>query len=239
MGKAVIVSACRTPVGRFLGSLKGFGAPELGALVVKEAVARAEIRPDDVEEVIMGNVLSAGLGQNPARQAAIKAGLPVKVPAFTLNKVCGSGLKAVSLAAQAIRAGDHHVIVAGGMESMSNAPYLLKGGREGLRLGHGELIDSMISDGLWDVYEDFHMGCCGEAVAEKYGISRQAQDGYALGSHRKAIAAIDAGKFKAEIGAVPVAQKKGGPRSFETDEGPGPDNSIGTLRRLEPALQGS
>jgi len=237
MGKAVIVSACRTPVGRFLGSLKGFGAPELGALVVKEAVARAEIRPDDVEEVIMGNVLSAGLGQNPARQAAIKAGLPVKVPAFTLNKVCGSGLKAVSLAAQAIRAGDHHVIVAGGMESMSNAPYLLKGGREGLRLGHGELIDSMISDGLWDVYEDFHMGCCGEAVAEKYGISRQAQDEYALGSHRKAIAAIDAGKFKAEIVAVPMSQKKGPPLSFDTDEGPRRDTSIETLARLKPAFK--
>ena len=237
MGKAVIVSACRTPVGRFLGSLKDFGAPELGALVVKEAVARAEIRPDDVEEVIMGNVLSAGLGQNPARQAAIKAGLPVKVPAFTLNKVCGSGLKAVSLAAQAIRAGDHHVIVAGGMESMSNAPYLLKGGREGLRLGHGELIDSMISDGLWDVYEDFHMGCCGEAVAEKYGISRQAQDEYALGSHRKAIAAIDAGKFKAEIVAVPMSQKKGPPLSFDTDEGPRRDTSIETLARLKPAFK--
>src|SRR5213593_1544328 len=237
MGKAVIVSACRTPVGRFLGSLKGFGAPELGALVVKEAVARAEMRPDDVEEVIMGNVLSAGLGQNPARQAAIKAGLPVKVPAFTLNKVCGSGLKAVSLAAQAIRAGDHHVIVAGGMESMSNAPYLLKGGREGLRLGHGELIDSMISDGLWDVYEDFHMGCCGEAVAEKYGISRQAQDEYALGSHRKAIAAIDAGKFKAEIVPVPVPQKKGPPIVFDTDEGPRRDTSIEALARLKPAFK--
>ncbi len=168
MSKAVIVSACRTPLGRFLGSLKVFQAPELGAIVVKEAVARAGIHPDDVEEVIMGNVLSAGLGQNPGRQAAIKAGLPVTIPAFTLNKVCGSGLKAVSLAAQAIRAGDHQLIVAGGMESMSNSPYLLKGGREGLRLGHGELVDSMISDGLWDVYENFHMGCCGEAVAEKY-----------------------------------------------------------------------
>src|SRR5438093_58159 len=237
MGKAVIVSACRTPVGRFLGSLKGFGAPELGALVVKEAVVRAEIRPDDVEEVIMGNVLSAGLGQNPARQAAIKAGLPVKVPAFTLNKVCGSGLKAVSLAAQAIRAGDHHVIVAGGMESMSNAPYLLKGGREGLRLGHGELIDSMIADGLWDVYEDFHMGCCGEAVAEKYGVSRQAQDEYALDSHRKAIAAIDTGKFKSEIVAVPVPRKKSPPVPFDTDEGPRRDTSIEALARLRPAFK--
>jgi acetyl-CoA C-acetyltransferase len=237
MNKAVIVSACRTAVGKFLGSLKGFQAPELGALVVREAVTRAGIRPDDVDEVIMGNVLSAGLGQNPARQAAIKAGLPVKVPALTVNKVCGSGLKAVSLAAQAIRAGDHHLIVAGGMESMSNAPYLLKGGREGLRLGHGELLDSMISDGLWDVYEDFHMGCCGEAVAEKYGISRQAQDEYALGSHRKAIAAIDAGRFKSEIVAVPVPQKKGPPVPFDTDEGPRRETSIEALARLRPAFK--
>src|SRR5881296_3650083 len=237
MSKAVIASACRTPIGKFLGSLKGLQATDLGALVVKEAVARAEIRPDDVEEVIMGNVLSAGLGQNPARQAAIKAGLPVKVPAFTLNKVCGSGLKAVSLAAQAIRAGDHHVIVAGGMESMSNAPYLLKGGREGLRLGHGELIDSMISDGLWDVYENFHMGCCGEAVAETYGIPRQAQDEYALGSHRKAIAAIEAGKFKAEIVAVPIPQKKGPPAVFDTDEGPRRDSTMEALARLKPAFK--
>jgi len=237
MNKAVIVSACRTAVGKFLGALKGFQAPELGALVVREAVARAGIRPDDVDEVIMGNVLSAGLGQNPARQAAIKAGLPVKVPALTVNKVCGSGLKAVSLAAQAIRAGDHHLIVAGGMESMSNAPYLLKGGREGLRLGHGELLDSMISDGLWDVYEDFHMGCCGEAVAEKYGVSRQAQDEYALGSHRKAIAAIDAGKFKSEIVAVPVPRKKAPPVPFDTDEGPRRDTSIEALARLRPAFK--
>jgi len=237
MGKAVIVSACRTPVGKFLGSLKGFQAPELGAMVVKEAVARAAIRPEEIEEVIMGNVLSAGLGQNPARQAAINAGLPVQVPALTVNKVCGSGLKAVSLAAQAIRAGDHHVIVAGGMESMSNTPYLLKGGREGLRLGHGELVDSMISDGLWDVYENFHMGCCGEAVAEKYGISRQAQDEYAVGSHRKAIAAIDAGKFKSEIVAVPIPQKKGPPALFDTDEGPRRDTSIEALSRLKPAFK--
>jgi acetyl-CoA C-acetyltransferase len=237
MGKAVIVGACRTPVGRFLGSLKGFQAPELGALVVKEAVARGSVRPDDVEEVIMGNVLSAGLGQNPARQSAIRAGLPVTVPALTVNKVCGSGLKAVALAAQAIRAGDHHVIVAGGMESMSNAPYLLRGGREGLRLGHGELVDSMISDGLWDVYENFHMGCCGEAVAEKYGIPRQAQDEYALGSHRKAIAAIDAGRFKAEIVAVQIPQKKGPPAVFDTDESPRRDTSIEALARLKPAFK--
>ncbi|MEK7798768.1 MAG: beta-ketoacyl synthase N-terminal-like domain-containing protein, partial [Acidobacteriota bacterium] len=220
MKKAVIVSACRTPVGKFLGSLKGFQATDLGALSVKEAVRRADLRPEQVDEVIMGNVLSAGLGQNPARQAALKGGLPVTVPALTVNKVCGSGLKAVALAAQAIKAGDHEVIVAGGMESMSNAPFLVRGAREGLRLGHGELVDAMVHDGLWDVYENFHMGCCGEAVAEKYEIPRQAQDEYALGSHRKAIAAIDAGKFKAEIIPVPVPQKKGPEVPFDTDESP-------------------
>ncbi len=237
MKKAVIVSACRTPVGKFLGSLKGFQATDLGALSVKEAVRRADLRPEQVDEVIMGNVLSAGLGQNPARQAALKGGLPVTVPALTVNKVCGSGLKAVALAAQAIKAGDHEVIVAGGMESMSNAPFLVRGAREGLRLGHGELIDAMVHDGLWDVYENFHMGCCGEAVAEKYEIPRQAQDEYALGSHRKAIAAIDAGKFKAEIIPVPVPQKKGSAVPFDTDESPRRDSSIEALARLQPAFK--
>ena len=237
MKKAVIVSACRTPVGKFLGSLKGFQATDLGALAVKEAVRRADLRPEQVDEVIMGNVLSAGLGQNPARQAALKGGLPVTVPALTINKVCGSGLKAVALAAQAIRAEDHEVIVAGGMESMSNAPFLVRGAREGLRLGHGELVDSMVHDGLWDVYENFHMGCCGEAVAEKYEIPRQAQDEYALGSHRKAIAAIDAGKFKAEIMPVPVPQKKGPAVLFDTDESPRRDSSIEALARLKTAFK--
>jgi len=237
MKKAVIVSACRTPVGKFLGSLKGFQATDLGALSVKEAVRRADLRPEQVDEVIMGNVLSAGLGQNPARQAALKGGLPVTIPALTVNKVCGSGLKAVALAAQAIRAGDHEVIVAGGMESMSQAPFLLRGAREGLRLGHGELIDSMVHDGLWDVYENFHMGCCGEAVAEKYEIPREAQDEYALGSHRKAIAAIDAGKFKSEIVPVPVPQKKGPAVPFDTDESPRRDSSIEALARLKPAFK--
>ncbi len=237
MKKAVIVSACRTPVGKFLGSLKGFQATDLGALSVKEAVRRADLRPEQVDEVIMGNVLSAGLGQNPARQAALKGGLPVTIPALTVNKVCGSGLKAVALAAQAIRAGDHEVIVAGGMESMSQAPFLLRGAREGLRLGHGELIDSMVHDGLWDVYENFHMGCCGEAVAEKYEIPREAQDEYALGSHWKAIAAIDAGKFKSEIVPVPVPQKKGPAVPFDTDESPRRDSSIEALARLKPAFK--
>jgi len=237
MKNAVIVSACRTPVGRFLGSLKTFQATDLGALVVREAIKRANLRPEEIGEVIMGNVLSAGLGQNPARQAALKGGLPVTVPALTVNKVCGSGLKAVSLAAQAIRAGDHEVVVAGGMESMSNAPYLVTGAREGLRLGNAQLVDSMIRDGLWDVYEDFHMGCCGEAVAEKYGVSRQAQDEYALGSHRKALAAIDSGKFRAEIVPVPVPQKKGSPAPFDTDESPRRDTSIEALSRLRPVFK--
>jgi acetyl-CoA C-acetyltransferase len=237
MKKPVIVSACRTPIGKFLGSLKSLPATAIGALAVQEAVRRAGVRPEDVEEVIMGNVLSAGLGQNPARQAALKGGLPVTVPALTVNKVCGSGLKAVSLAAQAIRAGDHEVVLAGGMESMSNAPYLVSGAREGFRLGHGDLVDSMIKDGLWDVYEDFHMGCCGEAVAEKYGISRQAQDEYALGSHRKAIAAIDAGRFRAEIVPVSLPQKKGPPIVFDTDEGPRRDTSIEKLATLKPAFK--
>jgi len=237
MHNAVIVGACRTAVGKFLGGLKGIPAPQLGALVVSETLKRAGVRPDEVEEVILGNVISAGLGQNPARQAALKGGLPVSVPALTINKVCGSGLKAVSLAAQAIRAGDHEIVVAGGMESMSNAPYLLFGAREGIRLGHGEMVDSMIRDGLWDVYEDFHMGCCGEAVAEKYGIPRQAQDEYALGSHRKAIAAIDAGRFKAEIVPVPLPQKKGPPVIFDVDESPRRDTTMEALAKLRPAFK--
>jgi acetyl-CoA C-acetyltransferase len=237
MPKAVITGAVRTPIGRFLGALKGLSAPELGALVVKEVVARAGLKPGDVEEVILGNVVTAGVGQNPARQAAIKAGLPVTVPALTINKVCGSGLKAVALAAQAIKAGDHEVLVAGGMESMSNAPYLIKGAREGFRLGHGEMVDAMIHDGLWEAYENYHMGCCGENVAEKYGIGRQAQDEYALGSHRKAIAAIDAGKFKAEILPVTLPQRKGPPVVFDTDEAPRKDTSMEALAKLKPAFK--
>jgi acetyl-CoA C-acetyltransferase len=239
MNKAIIVGACRTPIGKFLGGLKSFSATDLGAVVVREAVRRAAVKPEEVDEVIMGNVLSAGLGQNPARQAALKGGLPVTVPALTVNKVCGSGLKAVVLAAQAVRLGDHEIVVAGGMESMSNAPYLVpgSGAREGLRLGHGELVDSMIRDGLWDVYEDCHMGVCGEAVAEKYGVSRAAQDEYALGSHRKAIAAIDAGRFKAEIVPLPIPQRKGPPLVVDTDEGPRRDTSIEALGKLRPAFK--
>jgi acetyl-CoA C-acetyltransferase len=235
--QAVILSAVRTATGKFLGSLKGFTAPQLGAVVVREAVARAGIAPDRVDEVILGNVVSAGLGQAPARQAAIRAGLPPKVAALTINKVCGSGLKAVMLAAQGIVSGESDVVVAGGMESMSNCPYLLPKAREGFRLGHGELVDSMIFDGLWDPYENYHMGCTGEIVAEKYGVTRQQQDEYALQSHRKAIAAIQAGKFKDEIVPVPVPQRKGDPVPFEVDEAPREDTTLEALGKLKPAFK--
>jgi len=237
MREAVILSAVRTPTGKFLGTLKDHAAPRLGAIVVKEAVARAGLAPEDVDEVILGNVLSAGVGQAPARQAAIHAGLPPAVGALTINKVCGSGLKAVMLAAQGIATGDTDIVVAGGMESMSNAPYLLARAREGLRLGHGELLDSMIHDGLWDAYDDQHMGCCGEVVAEKYAVSRAEQDAFALESHKKAIAAIKAGKFKDEIVPVPIPQKKGDPVLFADDESPREDTSIEALGRLKPAFK--
>jgi acetyl-CoA C-acetyltransferase len=237
MREAVILSAVRLPTGRFLGSLKGFGAPALGAMVVREAVARAAVPPQQVDEVILGNVVSAGLGQAPARQAAIRAGLPPSVAALTINKVCGSGLKAVMLAAQGIAAFDSDVVVAGGMESMSNCPYLLPRVREGMRLGHGEALDSMILDGLWDPYEDYHMGCTGEIVAEKYGVTRAQQDAWALESHRRAIAAIKAGRFKDEILPVPIPQKKGDPVPFAVDESPREDTSLEALARLKPAFK--
>jgi acetyl-CoA C-acetyltransferase len=237
MRDAVILSAVRVPTGRFLGSLKGFAATELGAMVVKEAVVRAGIDPERVDEVIMGNVVSAGLGQAPARQAAIRSGLPPKVAALTINKVCGSGLKAVMLAAQGIATGDADVVVAGGMESMSNCPYLLTKAREGLRLGHGELLDSMIKDGLWDAYADYHMGCTGEVVAEKYGVTRKEQDEYALASHQKALAAIQAGRFKDEILPVPLPQKKGDPLMFAADEAPRADTTLEALGKLKPAFK--
>ncbi len=237
MREAVILSAVRVPTGRFLGSLKGFAATQLGAMVVKEAVARAGVDPERVDEVILGNVVSAGLGQAPARQAAIYSGLPPKVAALTINKVCGSGLKAVMLAAQGIAAGESEVVVAGGLDSISNCPYLVPAAREGMRLGHGELVDSMIKDGLWDAYSDFHMGCTGEIVAEKYGVSRREQDEFALHSHQKAIAAIKAGKFKDEILPVPLPQKKGDPLLFSTDESPREDTSLEALARLKPAFK--
>lgn len=237
MRSSVIVSAVRTPTGKFLGGLKSFTAPQLGAMVVKEAIRRAGIDSADVDEVIMGNVVSAGLGQAPARQAAIFAGLPPKVGALTINKVCGSGLKAVMLAAQGIATGDVDTVVAGGMESMSNCPHLLKGAREGLRMGNGTLVDSMIHDGLWDAYSDFHMGCTGEIVAEKYNVTRQQQDEFAVQSHKKALAAIASGAFRDEILKVEIAQKKGPALVVENDESPRADTSLETLGKLKPAFK--
>lgn len=237
MRSSVIVSAVRTPTGKFLGGLKSFTAPQLGAMVVKEAVRRAGIDPGDVDEVIMGNVVSAGLGQAPARQAAIHAGLPPKVGALTINKVCGSGLKAVMLAAQGIATGDVDIVVAGGMESMSNCPHLLKGAREGLRMGNGTLHDSMIHDGLWDAYSDFHMGCTGEIVAEKFNVTRNQQDEFAVSSHKKALAAIAAGAFKDEILKVEIPQKKGPAIVVENDESPRADTSMESLGKLKPAFK--
>ena len=237
MEEAFLVSAVRTPTGRFLGGLKDFKATELGAIVVKESVARAGVEPEEIQEVILGNVVSAGLGQNPARQAALGAGLPPAVGALTINKVCGSGLKAVMLARQAIAAGEAHVIVAGGMESMSNGPYLAPRVREGLRLGHGQLLDASIHDGLWDVYHDFHMGMTGERVSEKYGVSRLEMDEYALSSHQKAARAIREGKFKDEIVPVSVPQRKGEPRQFDTDEPVREDTSLEALAKLKPVFK--
>jgi acetyl-CoA C-acetyltransferase len=234
--EVVIVSACRTPVAKFQGSLASFTAPKLGALAVAEALRRAKLDPAEVQEVIMGNVLQAGLGQNPARQAAIHAGIPNSVPAFTVNKVCGSGLKSVMLAAQAIRAGDIEVAVAGGMESMSNAPYILPEARNGVRLGHGKLVDSMIADGLWDVYNDFHMGNTGELVAKKYSITRREQDEYAARSHQKAGAAIAAGRFEAEKFAISIPQKKGDPISVTQDENVRGDTTADAIAKLKPAF---
>ncbi len=235
----VIISGVRTPIGKFQGSLSDLTAPELGAIVVREAVKRAGIDPAQVNEVIMGNVVSAGLGQNPARQAAIFGGIPASVGAMTINKVCGSGLKAVALAAQAVQTGNAEVVIAGGMESMTNAPYLLPNARRGYRLGNGELIDSMVHDGLWDVYNDYHMGNTGENVAEKYGITREEQDEYALNSHRKAVAARNECRFKAQIVPVEIpARKKGAPPTiFDKDEGPREDATIEALRALKPAFK--
>jgi acetyl-CoA C-acetyltransferase len=237
LNEAVIISAARTPVGKFLGSLKGFTAPQLGAIVVRESVKRAGVKPEDVDEVIMGCVIQAGLGQNPARQAALNGGIPNTVAAVTVNKVCGSGLKAVMMAAQAVQLGDSEMVVAGGMESMSNAPYLLEKAREGYRLGNGELVDSMIHDGLWCAFENFHMGQTGEVVAETCGIGRGEQDEFAVNSHRKAAAAIKAGKFKDEIVAVEIPQKKGPALIFDTDETVREDTTLEGLGKLKPAFK--
>lgn len=237
LNEAVIISAARTPVGKFQGSLKGFSAPELGAIVVRESVRRAGIKPEDVDEVIMGCVIQAGLGQNPARQAALRGGLSSGVAAVTVNKVCGSGLKAVMMAAQAVKLGDSEMVVAGGMESMSNAPYLLPKAREGYRLGNGELVDAMINDGLWCAFENYHMGCTGELVADEYSIGRAEQDEFAANSHRKAAAAIKDGKFKDEIVAVEIPQRKGPATVFDTDETVREDTTSEVLGKLKPAFK--
>lgn len=237
MPEAVIVSAVRLPTGKFLGGLKDFTAPALGALVVREAVARAGIDPAAVDECIMGNVVSAGEGQAPARQAALGGGLSDHVAALTINKVCGSGLKAVMLAHQGILTGDIEIAVAGGMESMSNCPYLLPKVREGLRMGHGQIVDSMIHDGLWCPFENWHMGNAGETVAEKYKVTREQQDAYSAESHRKAAAAQANGKFKAEMLPVNIPQKKGDPIVLDRDESVRADTTVEVLRGLKPAFK--
>jgi acetyl-CoA C-acetyltransferase len=237
MGRPVIVSACRTAIGKFQGALASFSAPQLGGLAVAEALRRANVPGVEVEEVLMGNVLQAGLGQNPARQSLRAAGIPDAVAAVTINKVCGSGLKTVMLAAQAIKAGDLKVAVAGGMESMSNAPYYLPTARGGARLGHTQALDAIVWDGLWDHYNNFHMGNTGELVAKTYGITRAEQDAYAVESHRRAVAAQKAGAFDAELFAVEIKQKKGDPIVVKADEGPRGDSTIEALAKLRPAFQ--
>lgn len=233
----LILSAVRTPSGSFQGSLSGFAAPQLGALVVKEAVKRAGIpQPEDIQEVIMGNVVSAGLGQNPARQAAIFSGLPVTVGAFTLNKVCGSGLKAVMLAAQSIRAGDADLFVSGGMECMSQAPYLIRGRSGQLKFGHKELVDALLHDGLWDPFENWDMGNAAEFIADEYDISREEMDQFAFESHQKALGAIDQGRFKNEILPIEIQGRKGKVTIFDTDETPRRDTSLEALGNLKPAF---
>jgi acetyl-CoA C-acetyltransferase len=239
MDDVVIVSAVRTPIGKFQGSLTDFSAPQLGALVVKEAVSRAQLDPKQVDECIMGNVITAGLGQNPARQAALSGGLPPEVSALTINKVCGSGLKAIGLAAQGIQTGNTEIVVAGGMESMTNAPYLLPQARKGYRLGNSEIVDSMVNDGLWDVYNNYHMGITGENVAEKYGVTREEQDEFAVNSHRKAVEAWKECRFKSQVMAVQLPSRKKGeaPVIFAKDEGPREDTTAETLRSLKPAFK--
>lgn len=234
---AVIVSAVRIPTGNFLGTLSSFTAPQLGAVVIKEAVKRAGISPQEVQEVIMGQVLQGGCGQAPARQAAIAAGVPPQAGAMTINKVCGSSLKAVELAAQAIMLGDLDVVVAGGMESMSNAPYVLQGARNGFKFGHQKLVDGMILDGLWDSFNDFHMGVAAELTAERSELARQDLDQYAYSSQMKAAKAIEDGKFKAEIVAVEVPQRKGQAIIFDTDETPRTNTTMEILTKLRPAFQ--
>jgi acetyl-CoA C-acetyltransferase len=236
-GEVLIAGACRTPIGKFLGGLSSFKAPELGTIVIREALRRAGVPADQVDEVIMGQVVQAGSGQAPARQAAIHAGIPPAVGAMTVNKVCGSGLKAAMLAAQAIRAGDASLIVAGGMESMSQAPFLLPDARTGLRLGGTQMQDSVVLDGLWDSFNNFHMGSAAELIARKFKVSREDQDRYAFDSHKKAVAAIDACRFSSEIVPVEVQQKKGDPIKITTDESPRRDTSLEVLAKLKPAFE--
>jgi acetyl-CoA C-acetyltransferase len=237
MREALIVSAVRIPTGKFLGTLKDFAAPALGAMVVREAVARAGVDPASVDECIMGNVVSGGVGQAPARQAALKGGLADHVAALTINKVCGSGLKAVMLAQQGIATGDTDIVVAGGMESMSNCPYTIPKVREGLRMGHGQVLDLMIHDGLWCPFENWHMGNAGETVADLYKVTRDQQDEYSADSHKKAAAAHAAGKFNAELLKVSIPQKKGDPIVFDRDESVRGDTTADVLRALKPAFK--
>ena len=237
MERVVIVEALRTPIGRFLGGLSAIPAPKLAAGLIKEILSRTKIDPGAVDEVILGNVLQAAVGQNPARQAAIYGGVSPEAGAMTVNKVCGSGMKSVMLATQAIRLGDADIILAGGMENMSLAPYYLKQARTGQRLGHGELVDGMIHDGLWDCYNDFHMGTTGELVAEKYNVSRKAQDEYAVNSHRKSVRAMAEGDFREEIVPVSIPQRKGDPIVISADEGPRPDADLAQLGKLKPAFK--
>jgi len=237
MDSAVILSAIRTPIGKFQGGLSPLSATQLGAKVVAEAVRRAEIDPKSVDECIMGNVVSAGLGQAPARQAALGGGLDPSVAAMTINKVCGSGLKAVALAAQAVMTGESEMVVAGGMESMSNCPYLLPNARAGFRLGHAQLLDSMITDGLWDPYENYHMGMTAELVAEKYNLGREVQDRFAAESHRRAVNALKSCFFESQILPIEIAQKKGEPVVIRKDESPREDSTMETLAKLKPAFK--
>nr|WP_314877741.1 acetyl-CoA C-acetyltransferase [uncultured Pseudomonas sp.] len=237
MHEVVIVAATRTAIGSFQGALASVPAVDLGAAVIKRLLEQTGLDPAQVDEVILGQVLTAGAGQNPARQAAVKAGLPLSVPALTLNKVCGSGLKALHLATQAIRCGDAEVVIAGGQENMSLAPYVMPSARTGQRMGHGQLIDSMISDGLWDAFNDYHMGITAENLVDKFDISREQQDAFAAESQRKAVAAIEAGRFKDEITPIVLPQKKGEPKVVDRDEQPRPESTAEALAKLRPAFK--
>jgi acetyl-CoA C-acetyltransferase len=237
MNDVVIVAATRTAIGSFQGALAGIPATELGAAVIRHLLEQTGVDPSQIDEVILGQVLSAGAGQNPARQTAIKAGLPHTVPALTLNKVCGSGLKAVHLAVQAIRCGDAELVIAGGQENMSLSPYVLPKARTGLRMGHAQLVDTMIQDGLWDAFNDYHMGITAENLAQKYSISREKQDAFAAASQQKAAAAIEGGRFKSEITPILIPQRKGDPLVFDTDEQPRVDSTAQALAKLKPAFQ--